>query len=234
MNIRGINRFTLVDYPGKIACIIFAGNCNFVCPYCHNPFLVVEPESQPLIPESDFFTFLKKRKGKLDAVVISGGEPTLGKDLFAFSQKIKKMGFFVKLDTNGSNPDIVKKLHAAGYLDYLGIDYKCPFNRYPEIALKNSVNPGLKVQTTISYAVDFKISYDIRTTVHKALLSPKDLNVMRKELNELGVEEWTLQQFNPVDVLDDKLQNLTTYSDIELVNIAKTLPTTRVRGIKYL
>ena len=233
MNIRGINKFTLVDYPGKIACIVFVGNCNFACPYCHNPFLVVDPESQPLVFDSDFFAFLEKRKGKLDAVVISGGEPTLRKGLFFFCQKIKELGFLVKLDTNGSNSDIVKKLHIAGCLDYLGIDYKCPLDRYPEIVPKHSVNPGAKVQTTISYAVNSRIPYDIRTTVHKTILLPEDLNIMRKELNELGVEKWTLQQFNPVDILDDKLLSLATYSDTELINIAETLPLTLVRGRKH-
>jgi pyruvate formate lyase activating enzyme len=231
VNIRGINKFTLVDYPGKIACIVFIGNCNFICPYCHNPFLVVAPESQPLISELECFSFLRKRKGKLDAVVISGGEPTLQKNLFAFSQKIKEMGYLIKLDTNGSNPDIVKKLHKAGYLDYLGIDYKCPLNRYSEITQSNSVNLGLNVQATISFAVNSKIQYDIRTTVHKAFLSYEDLNIMRNELNKLGVKQWTLQQFNPVDILDDKLLYLTTYTDMELANIAKKLPSTKARGL---
>ena len=232
MNIRGINKFTLVDYPGEIACIIFVGNCNFVCPYCHNPFLVVDPDSQQLISESEFLTFLKGRKGKLDAVVISGGEPTLRKDLFIFSQKIKEMGFLIKLDTNGSNPRMIEKLHSAGYIDYLSIDYKYPLNRYSEVVMADSVDPGLNVQKAISYAVDLKIKYDIRTTVHKAILSPVDLNIMRKELIALGVKEWMLQQFNPVDVLDEKLLDLTTYSDAELKSLAENLPSTSVRGLK--
>ncbi len=232
MNIRGINKFTLVDYPGKFACIIFVGNCNFVCPYCHNPFLVVDPESQPLITEKQFFAFLNKRKGKLDAVVITGGEPTLRKKLFLFAQKIKEMGFLIKLDTNGSNPDMVKKLHLAGYIDYIGIDYKCPMRRYSEFIPANSIDPCKKIQKTISYTVASKIPYDIRTTVHRAILSPEDLIIMRKELDELAVNEWILQQFNPVDILDDKLLELTTYSDTELASITKKLPLTRVRGLK--
>ena len=234
MNIRGINKFTLVDYPGKIACIIFVGNCNFICPYCHNPFLVVDPESQPLISDSDFFTFLEKRIGKLDAVVISGGEPTLRKELLIFLQKIKELGFLIKIDTNGSNPEIVKKLYNDGYLDYLGIDYKYPLNKYSELTRTNSAHVGLSVQKTIAFAVNSKIPYDIRTTVHKELLSYEDLNIMRKELTGLGVEEWMLQQFNPVDILDEELLRLTTYSDTELANIAKNLPSTKARGMKNL
>ena len=232
MNIRGINKFTLIDYPGKIACIVFVGNCNFACPYCHNPFLVIDSESQPLVSESEFFAFLEKRKGKLDAVVVSGGEPTLREELFTFAQKIKELGFLVKLDTNGSNPNIVKELHSAGCLDYLGIDYKYPLERYSEINSKKSANPGSGVQTTISYAVDSKIPHDIRTTVHKNLLSPEDIKIMREELDKLGVEEWALQQFNPVEVLDEKLLSLETYSDAELADIAKDLPSTSVRGQK--
>ncbi len=232
MNIRGINKFSLVDYPGKIASIIFVGNCNLICPYCHNPFLVVDPESQPLIPDSEFFTFLKKRKGKLDAVVISGGEPTLRKELLAFSEKLKEMGFLIKLDTNGTNPDIVEKLYLSDCLDYLGIDYKCPLNRYSELMVSDSINAGLNVQKTISYAVNYKIPHDIRTTVHKVLLLPEDLNIMRKELSGLGVKKWVLQQFNNVDILDEKLLDLETYSDEELVSIAKHLPLVKARGLK--
>ena len=230
MNIRGINKFTLVDYPGKIACIVFAGNCNFVCPYCHNPFLVLDPESQPLISEADFFEFLEKRKGKLDAVVISGGEPSLQKNLFAFLQKIKVMEFLVKLDTNGSNPDIIKKLYHAGYIDYLGIDYKSPLTRYAEFSKTKSDNFALNVKSTIFYAVNSKIPCDIRTTVHKKFLSVEDLSVMRQELNELGVKEWFLQQFNPADILDDRLLDFPTYSDTELASIAESMFCTKVRG----
>ena len=230
MNIRGINKFTLVDYPGKIACIVFVGNCNFMCPYCHNPFLVLDPKSQPLISESEFFDFLKRRIGKLDAVVISGGEPTLRKNLFTFLQKIREMGFLIKLDTNGSNPDIIKKLYNAGYLDYLGIDYKCPLNRYSELSKTGDF--ALNVQSTIFYAVKSKIPYDLRTTVHKKLLSFDDLLTMRKELNELGVKDWVLQQFNPVEILDDRLLDIPTYSDTELTNMAKALPNTKVRGLR--
>ena len=233
MNIRGINKFTLIDYPGKIACIIFVGNCNFICPYCHNPFLVVDPESQPLITEKDFFDFLQKRKNKLDSVVISGGEPTLQKNLLPFSKKIKAMGFLIKLDTNGSNSNIVKELHLEKCLDYIGIDFKCPINKYHQMTRISSLNTGEEIQNTISYIIRNKIPYDIRTTVHKAILSKKDLYQMRKELDLLGVKEWTLQQFNSTDILDENLSKLITYSNIELINIAKEIPQTKVRGIKH-
>ncbi len=234
MNIRGINKFTLIDYPGKVACIIFVGNCNFTCPYCHNPFLVVDPGSQPQISEKDFFSFLEKRKNKLDSVVISGGEPTLKGNLLSFSKKIKEMGFSVKLDTNASNSNAVKELHSEKCLDYLGIDFKCPINRYHEMTRINMSNPGEEVQKTISYAVKHEIPYDIRTTVHKALLSEDDLFTMRKELDLFGVKEWTLQQFNPAEILDDDLLKVSTYSNEELINIAKKLPQTKVRGIKQI
>ncbi|MFA6714325.1 MAG: radical SAM protein, partial [Victivallaceae bacterium] len=111
MNIRGIRRFSLVDFPGKMACVVFVGDCNFRCAYCHNPCLVFDPESQPLISEDEFFGFLEKRRGKLDGVVISGGEPTLQKNLLPFVKKIKAMDFLVKLDTNGSLPEKVFAIH---------------------------------------------------------------------------------------------------------------------------
>ena len=233
MNIRGINKFTLVDYPGKIACIIFVGNCNFICPYCHNACLVVDPESQPLISEKDFLKFLESRRGKLDAVVISGGEPTLRKSLISFIHSIKLMGFLVKLDTNGSNPEMIIKLHSQKNVDYLGIDYKCPLNGYSELVRIDSLkNVGVNVSRTLSYAVKSKIKCDIRTTVHRALLSVDDLRVMREELTELGIKEWTLQQFNPTDTLDSRLQEIPTYSDSELDNIARKMASTKARGIK--
>ena len=231
MNIRGMVRFTLVDFPGKMACVAFVGDCNFRCGYCHNPCLVFDPESQPLIGEDEFFAFLEKRKGKLEGVVISGGEPALRPPLHSFITKIKEMGFEVKLDTNGSMPDKVIDIHQKTGLDALGIDYKAPLAKYNEISQCPVEDLGSRTLKLIKFAVDNDIALDVRTTVHKALLSEQDLAAMRDELSSVGLKDWTLQQFHPGDVIDDGLLEQETYKDRELINIAERFGDTYVRGL---
>ena len=231
MNIRGMVRFTLVDFPGKMACVAFVGDCNFRCGYCHNPCLVFDPESQPLIGEDEFFTFLEKRKGKLEGVVISGGEPALRPPLQSFIAKIKEMGFEVKLDTNGSMPDKVINIHHETGLDALGIDYKAPLAKYNEVSQCPVEDLGNKTLKLIKFAVDNNITLDVRTTVHRALLSEQDLAAMREELSSVGLKNWTLQQFHSGDVIDDSLLEQETYNDRELITIAESLGDTYVRGL---
>jgi len=232
MNIRGLTRFSLVDYPGKIACVVFVGNCNFRCRFCHNPYLVLDPESQPLIKESDFLEFLKGRKKKLDGVVISGGEPSLRKQLCVFAKRIKDMGFLVKLDTNGTNHKTVKELHELCSLNYLGVDYKAPSYRYAEVTGIDRKDLVARVQATIGYALKAGIPLDVRTTVHKSILSIEDLFDIREELDLIGIKEWTIQQFNPVELIDNNLLNIPSYSDMELLTISRRMSHTRVRGLK--
>lgn len=233
MDIRGLVKFSLNDYPGKMSCVIFTGNCNFRCPYCHNPHLVFDPQSQPPVPEEEFFSFLETRTGKLDAVVITGGEPSLQADFAVFAKRIKKMGFLIKLDTNSSQPEKVIGWLEDGLVDYLGLDFKAPFAKYNDVAFSNDPDLADHVKTLFRYAVENSISYDLRTTVHKAILSEDDLQQMRHELNAIGVEQWTLQQYNDVEVIDDDLSDRETYSDVELIAIAKKLDHhTRVRGLK--
>ena len=231
MNIRGFQKFTLVDFPGRMACVVFVGECNFRCGYCHNPCLVFDPESQPLISEDEIVSFLERRRGKLDGVVVSGGEPSLRNGLEEFMTKVKRQGFLVKLDTNGSNPERVISAHRDGLIDALGIDYKAPSYKYNEIANCCTKDLSSKVRRLIKYAVENDIFIDVRTTVHQRLLSREDLSDMRAELSGLGLKIWTLQQFNPVEVIDDELLTAVTYSDTELVDVASKLPDTRVRGL---
>lgn len=214
-----------------MGCVVFVGDCNFRCGYCHNPCLVFDPESQPLIGGDEFFAFLEKRQGKLDGVVISGGEPVLQKNLLPFVKKIKSMGFLVKLDTNGSMPEKVFEIHREAGLDALGIDYKAPLDKYNEIACSPIPDLGRKVLELIKFALAENIPLDVRTTVHKALLSEEDLKKMRSELSAVGLKEWTLQQFNNGEVIDDSLLEKETWSDRELLNIAEKLQDTNVRGL---
>lgn len=130
MKIHGLNKLTLLDYPGHMACLIFTGACNYRCPFCHNASLVLNPNSQPAISEEEIFAFLHSRKGILEGVCISGGEPTLQADLPEFIRKVRAMGFHVKLDTNGSRPGILKALLDEGLLDYVSMDIKNAPKKY--------------------------------------------------------------------------------------------------------
>lgn len=128
----GLQKTTFIDYPEKIACIVFTQGCNFRCGYCHNPELFENKE--PVLSVPAFFEFLNKRKGKLDGVVITGGEPTLhNKDLIEFIKKVKSLGFLVKLDTNGTHPDVLQELLNENLLDYIAMDIKAPLAKYKEI-----------------------------------------------------------------------------------------------------
>ena len=133
IDIRGLFPFSLVDYPGKISCIIFCGGCNFRCPFCHNPCLVFDPASQPRITEPQLFHFLESRRNRLEGVVISGGEPTLHSGLHRLADKIRSAGFLVKLDTNGTNPEVVRQLLEDSLPDAFGIDYKAPASDYSRL-----------------------------------------------------------------------------------------------------
>jgi pyruvate formate lyase activating enzyme len=233
MDIRGLTKFSLIDFPGKLACILYAGGCNFRCPYCHNPHLVLNPEIQPRLSDQFIFSFLENRRGKLEGVVLSGGEPSAHPGLVGFSEKIKALGYLIKIDTNGSNPDAVADAHGKGLVDALGIDYKTTASSYGDLTKCGIDDIAGLVRKTISYAISNNVSVDIRTTIHKKLHTPEVLMQMRGELNSLGVAAWTLQQFHDAEIIDDSLSGDPTYSDAELIGIAGGLGNhTRVRGLK--
>jgi len=164
--IRGIQKFTLIDFPEKVACTVFLGGCNFRCVYCHNPELVIPP-FPPKVPEEYFFDFLESRKGKLDGVVICGGEPTIHPNLPEFIRKIKERGFAVKLDTNGYNVRMIKRLIEENLLDYIAMDVKAPLEKYEEIV-------GVKIEKeriveAIKIIMDSGVKYEFRTTAYPSL-----------------------------------------------------------------
>ena len=232
MDIRGITKFSLVDYPGKISCILYVGNCNFRCSFCHNPYLVLYSDTQPKISEKSIMSFLETRKGKLDGVVLSGGEPAMYPEIADFAKKIKKMGFLFKLDTNGSFPDLVIDMHTNGLIDMLGIDYKATEEKYNDVAVSSIKGLVKKVRKLIKYTVENSIPCDIRTTVHKKFHSVDDLKTIRSELDAIGVKDWTLQQFHHTEIIDESLLEEDTYSDMELFAISKKLgENTHLRGL---
>ena len=193
MQIAGLQKSSLVDYPSKIAAVVFTLGCNFRCPYCHNPNILTAVSTNRLFDEAAVFDFLKTRKGKLDAVVVSGGEPTLQKDLGNFFKKLKELGFLTKLDTNGSSPKILEYLIKEELLDYVAMDIKAPIEKYKEIARINiDTNNILK---SIEILKASKIGYEFRTTTVKSQLSFEDFEKIGKML--CGAENYYLQKFKP-------------------------------------
>ncbi len=164
MILHGLQSTTLLDYPGRLACTVFTGNCNFRCVYCQNTPLVLRPEEEPEVPEEQLFALLKKRRGILQGVCITGGEPTLQEDLEDFIRRIREYGYAVKLDTNGYRPDTVRKLLEAGLLDYVAMDIKTDRERYPAITQIKDLELSL-IEETVRLLMDGDTDYEFRTTV---------------------------------------------------------------------
>lgn len=166
MNIYGLQRVTLLDYPGKVACTVFTGGCNFRCPFCHNKKLVTELPEVVAISEDDFFEFLDKRKGLLDGVCITGGEPLIQPDIEEFLRKIKEKGYLIKIDTNGSFAASLKNLISKGLVDYVAMDVKNSIDRYAE-TVGLDICPIKDVQESIDFLLGNPVNYEFRTTVVK-------------------------------------------------------------------
>ncbi|HSW63436.1 MAG TPA: anaerobic ribonucleoside-triphosphate reductase activating protein [Dissulfurispiraceae bacterium] len=192
VRIGGLQRFSLVDYPGKVSAVVFLQGCNFRCPYCHNPQLVYPMLFEAPMAEADVLQYLKKRRGMIQGVVISGGEALLQEGLAAFLGQVKDMGYPVKLDTNGSFPDHLEMLTSKGLIDYVALDYKAPVRLYAEAA-------GVAVSTrdiikSVRLCIESRIRHEARTTVFD-LLSGDDLEEVASELRSYGVQRHYLQMY---------------------------------------
>jgi len=209
MLIGGIQKSTLIDYPGNIAAIIFTQGCNFRCPYCHNPELVKPELFTGKIDTEKIFSFLELRKGKLDAISITGGEPTLQPDLYDFIKRIKEMGFKVKLDTNGTNFEILKKLIDDKLIDYIAMDIKAPLEKYEEV-VKMKVNLE-NIKKSIEFIIDSDIESEFRTTIVKSLLSFEDF----EKIGELikNAPYYVVQKFVESKAIDEDVFNFEMYDD---------------------
>lgn len=217
MLIGGLQRSSLIDYPAKISAVIFTQGCNFKCGYCHNPKLTnYKGQVNSLLA---LYQFLKSRVGKLDAVVITGGEPTLQKDLADFISKIKKMGFLIKLDTNGTNPDVLKGLIKKNLLDYIAMDIKAPLEKYQKIA--GVEVDAQKISESIKLIMNSNVEYEFRTTVIASQLGLKDFEKIGALIN--GAEKYYLQKFVPKEILNPFLTFEKTYSDDEFGPIIEIL-----------
>ena len=218
MIIAGLQKTTLIDYPGKIACIIFLAGCNFRCPYCHNPELV-ENITTMLIEENVIFKFLKTRMGKLDGVVITVGEPTLQKDLKSFIARIKSLGFLVKLDTNGTNPKMLQELIDEKLIDYVAMDIKAPIDEYSKVVCAKVETA--KIIKSIEILKVSDIDYEFRTTVVKSQLRVEDFESIGKMIE--GAQKYYLQKFVPTKILDKSFISQKTFTDSEFVEIVTVL-----------
>lgn len=198
---------------------MFTQGCNFRCGYCHNPELLGMNIPKTCIPKEEFLNFLKTRQGKLDGIVITGGEPTLQKDLYDFVNEVKTLGFEIKLDTNGTNPDILEKLLKENMLDYVAMDIKAPLEKYDEITgTKCNIQ---NIKKSIELIMNSHINYEFRTTVLKNQLTFEDFEKIGSLLD--GAKKYYLQKFVASKIYDKKLQNAQTYSNEEFHEICEKL-----------
>lgn len=216
MQIGGLIKLSLVDYPGKTAAVIFAQGCNFRCPYCYNKELVIPSCFQAVIPEEEVISFLAKRKDVLGGVVITGGEPTLQKDLLEFLRRVQHLGYPVKLDTNGSRPDILKEVIKENLVDFIAMDVKAPLNSYQKLA--GVPIAAHFIQESILIIKSSGIKHQFRTTVVKSLLSDGDFSQLAHLVK--GAQRYVLQNFSAREcVLDPVLTGGETFLDDEFVNL---------------
>ena len=227
--IKGLQTLTLLDYPGKVACTVFTGGCNFRCPFCHNGGIVLNPGAEPSIPEEKVFDLLKKRRGVLEGVCITGGEPTLWKGLWDFAREIKAMGYSVKLDTNGTNPELMHKLILAGVVDYVAMDVKnCPDKYAETIGVKGfNLQP---VKDSVRLLMQGTVGYEFRTTVVKGMHTPQDIVEIGKWIQ--GADKYFIQPYRDSDLVIDR--SCERHSDEELQAILAAareyVPAAELRG----
>lgn len=221
MTINGMQKLTLLDYPGNVACLIFTQGCNFRCPFCHNSGLLDMNNNCEKIDEKEVFKYLEKRKGLLDGVCISGGEPLLQKDIEYFIRKVKDLGYKVKLDTNGSSPKKLKQLIEEGLIDYVAMDIKNDFLNYDKTAgMYTNID---NIKKSIEIIENSNIEYEFRTTIVKQF---HDVGKLEKIIQYIGPNaRYYIQNYQ--DCSSVLQRGLDGFDEEELLNIKNTL------GVKY-
>lgn len=232
MRIGGLQKLTLLDYPNHVSCTVFTAGCNMKCPFCHNRDLVFIPENFEFYNPESIFEYLRKRQGTLDAVAITGGEPLLQPGLRDFIMEVRKLGFKVKLDTNGYYPDKLKKLVDEGLIDYVAMDVKAPLPKYPvTVGLPESGFHTEQIQKSIKYLLSGTVDYEFRTTVVREFHTKEDLVAIAKMIK--GCKHYYLQQF--VDSGRCIEQGFSAYNREEMYElkeeVAKYIPEVELRGI---
>ncbi len=227
MKIAGFQKLTLLDYPSKVACIIFTQGCNYKCPYCQNSGLI-DHSNEDLIDEEEIFKYLNKRKGVIDGIVISGGEPTIQKDLKTFMKKAKDLGFLVKLDTNGSNPNLVEEIINEGLVDYIAMDIKNVLKLYKDVT---AVTPNVEnLKRSIELIKNSPIEHEFRTTIIKNI---HDIDKILEICSYVEGEKMFLQNFvRSENVLGEYLEPFSEAELVEIDNILKEKsPNVKIRGV---
>lgn len=231
MNIHGFYKLTLLDYPEHMACSIFTGGCNLRCPFCHNASLVTHVDANKIIPTDTILSFLETRVGILEGVCITGGEPTLQSDLKEFIKTIKAMGFLVKLDTNGTNPDLLQELLSAKLLDYVAMDIKNSLTKYAKTVGIKDFDCAL-IQRSVQILKESMIPYEFRTTVVKELHTYEDFIEIAELIGDC--DKYYIQNF--VDSGDLVQPGMTGYSKQQMIELIKKvrqlIPNVESRGIE--
>ncbi len=221
MKIGGLQKFTLIDYPGHLACTVFFSGCNFRCPWCYSPEIVLPEKikNHPEITKEEVFNFLKERTDKLDGVVLCGGEPTIFPGLPDFIKEIKKMGFSVKIDTNGSNPEMLKELISDGLVDYVAMDIKSSLEGYKEAAGVDF--DAEKIRESITLVMSSGVDYEFRTTLVPGIHEKKDIEEVGTLIK--GAKRYFLQNFLPEKTIDEEFLKKKPFSKEELEEFRKII-----------
>ena len=231
MLLKGVQKLTLLDFPGKMACTVFMGGCNFLCPFCHNASLVIgeRVRESATLPEEEFFAFLKKRRGILEGVCVSGGEPTLAPGILSFLNNIKELGFLVKLDTNGYRPDVLRAAVDGGLADYVAMDIKSSKTGYAR-AVGLSHFDISKIEESTDFLMHKKVPFEFRTTLVRELHSRGDIVAIGEWLR--GDESFFLQSYK--DSGDVISSGFSAYDEKETKDLLNTLreyiPNAQIRG----
>ena len=230
MLIKGLQKLTLLDFPEKMACTLFTFGCNFRCPFCHNASLVLSDRADgTIIEEEDFFRFLRSRRGILEGVCISGGEPTLQPDLPAFIRRIRDLGFAVKLDTNGYRPAVLRALIDEGLVDYVAMDIKNSLSRYPDTVGIARFDTA-PVEESMDLLMENRVPFEFRTTLVRGLHTPESIAEMGRRL--AGGERFFLQTFEDSgDLIADGLSGFDREETEALLTVlCNYVPNAQIRG----
>lgn len=228
MNIKGLQKLTLLDFPGKVACTVFLGGCNMRCPFCHNAPLVLGYGGED-ISEEEFFSFLEKRRGRLEGVCISGGEPTLSPALPEFIRRIRSLGYAVKLDTNGLSPDMLEGLLREGLVDYIAMDIKSSREGYAKASGVPDVDLT-KIEKSAALLMKSDTPYEFRTTVVRELHDGGDMVRIGEWLS--GAKNYFLQSFlDSGELISDGLHGYDKKTMEDLLKLLKVkIPSAKIRG----
>jgi pyruvate formate lyase activating enzyme len=231
MQIKGLVKTSIVDYPGKVATVVFVGGCNFRCPYCYNTDLVLRPESLPDIDVREVLRLLAERQGFVDGVVITGGEPTLQADLADFLGEVKASGLAVKLDTNGYHPHSLQRLLQGGLLDYVAMDVKAPLGKYSLVAGRRV--DAKRIEDSIRLVLLSEVEHEFRTTVVPGMVGVEDVDAIAQSI--AGARRYFLQQFRPSSTLAPQFTTRDPYPATVLEEMAdaarRWVANVTIRGI---